>query len=57
MSIEEKIEELDRLITYIESVLKAKQDEIPKGAFYKGIDNLNKQIADTTKELKLKKKG
>ena len=27
MSIEEKIEELDRLITYIESVLKAKQDE------------------------------
>ena len=27
MSIEEKIEELDRLITYIEIVLKAKQDE------------------------------
>ena len=27
MSIEEKIEELDRLITYIESVLKDKQDE------------------------------
>ncbi len=37
--------------------LKAKQDEIPKGAFYKGIDNLNKQIADTTKELKLEKIG
>ncbi|QDP59954.1 MAG: putative tape measure protein [Prokaryotic dsDNA virus sp.] len=37
--------------------LKAKQDEIPKGAFYKGIDNLNKQIADTTKELKLEKVG
>ena len=27
MSIDEKIEELDRLITYIKSVLKAKQDE------------------------------
>ena len=27
MSIEEKIEELDRPITHIESVLKAKQDE------------------------------
>ena len=27
MTIDEKIEELDRLITYIESVLKAKQEE------------------------------
>tara|TARA_R100000654_G_scaffold653_3_gene2556 strand:- start:22 stop:147 length:126 start_codon:yes stop_codon:yes gene_type:complete len=27
MTIDEKIEELNRLITYIESVLKAKQDE------------------------------
>jgi hypothetical protein len=27
MTIEEKLEELDRLIAYIESVLKEKQDE------------------------------
>jgi len=37
--------------------LKAKQDAIPKGAFYKGMGDLNKQIADTTKELKLEKIG
>jgi len=37
--------------------LKAQQDAIPKGAFYANADKLNKQIADTTKEIKLEKIG
>ena len=33
--------------------LKAKQDSIPKGAFYAGMGDLNKKIADTTTNLNL----
>ena len=37
--------------------LKAKQDAIPKGAWYAGMDDLNKKIKDTEKNIKLEKIG
>ena len=37
--------------------LKTKQDSIPKGAWYAGMDNLNKKIKETEKNLKLEKIG
>jgi hypothetical protein len=37
--------------------LKAVQDSIPKGAFYAGMDNLNKKIKETEKNIKLEKLG
>jgi hypothetical protein len=37
--------------------LKATQDAIPKGAFYAGMDDLNKKIKETEKNIKLEKLG
>lgn len=37
--------------------LKSKQDAIPKGAFYAGMDDLNKKIKETEKNIKLEKLG
>lgn len=37
--------------------LKAKQDSIPKGAWYAGMDDLNKKIKETETNLKLEKIG
>lgn len=37
--------------------LKATQDAIPKGAFYAGMDDLNKKIKETEKNIKLEKIG
>ena len=37
--------------------LKATQDKIPKGAFYAGMDDLNKKIKETEKNIKLEKLG
>ena len=52
IEIQEKvINELDKELIK----LKAQQDAIPKGAFYAGMDDLNKKIKTTTTELKLEK--
>ena len=37
--------------------LKSTQDAIPKGAFYAGMDDLNKKIKETEKNIKLEKLG
>ena len=37
--------------------LKATQDKIPKGAFYAGMDDLNRKIKETEKNIKLEKLG
>ena len=56
--LNEQIEIQEKVITDLDKdliKLKAKQDSIPKGAYYAGMSNLNKKIKETTTEIKLEK--
>ena len=58
--VNDQIKIQNKVVTDLEKELielKAKQDAIPKGAFYSGMGDLNKKIRETTNELKLEKIG
>ena len=57
-NVNESLNIQNKVITDLERdliKLKAKQDAIPKGAFYAGMGDLNKKIKETSNELKLEK--
>ena len=55
-NVNESLNIQNKVITDLERdliKLKAKQDAIPKGAFYAGMGDLNKKIKETSNELAL----